>query len=228
MAGQILNSSGFDAGLQYLEPQPSRSADADKNTLDLRSPMCARREALSLLEKLNTDLLRQPSATLTLDRWCEAFGFPGPVRIVANVVRDVQKAPTAEQCRLLGASSRDICYRRVQLRCDSYILSEADNWYLPDRLTPKMNRELQETDIAFGRAVQEIRFQRRTLLSKFLWQLSTQRDSQGPAPASEILEIPRHVLEHQAILTLPDGTPFSLVMETYTGTLIAFASRRRP
>jgi hypothetical protein len=228
MAGQIFNSSGFGGRLQYYVPQPSSAADADKNKLDQRSPMCTRQEALSLLQKLNTDLLSQPSATLTLDRWCEAFGLPGPVRIAANVMREVQKAPTDAQCRLLGASARDICYRRVQLRCDSYILSEADNWYLPDRLTPKMNRELQETDIAFGRAVQEIRFQRRTLSSKFLWQLSTRRDSQGTAPPSETLEIPRHILEHQAILTLPDGTPFSLVMETYTGTLIALAFRKRP
>jgi chorismate-pyruvate lyase len=228
MAGQIVNSSGFESRLQYLEPQPSRAADADKNTLDRPSPMCARQEALSLLQKLNADLLSQPSATLTLDRWCEAFGFPGPVRIVANIMRDVQKAPTAEQRRLLGAGARDICYRRVQLRCDSYILSEADNWYLPERLTSKMNKELQETDIPFGRAVQALRFQRRTLSSEFLWQLSTQRDSQKTTPPSEILEIPRHVLEHQAILTLPDGTPFSLVVETYTGTMIAFAARGRP
>jgi hypothetical protein len=32
-----------------------------------------------------------------------------------------------------------------------------------------------------------------------------------------MLEIPDAVLEHRAVLTLPDGTPFSEVVETYTG-----------
>jgi hypothetical protein len=30
-------------------------------------------------------------------------------------------------------------------------------------------------------------------------------------------------LEHRAVLTLPDGTPFSEVVETYTDKVLAFA-----
>ena len=30
------------------------------------------------------------------------------------------------------------------------------------------------------------------------------------------------VLEHRAVLTLPDGTPFSQVVETYTSAVLAF------
>jgi hypothetical protein len=36
------------------------------------------------------------------------------------------------------------------------------------------------------------------------------------------------VLEHRAVLTLPDGTPFSGVVETYTGEVLAFPKRQRP
>jgi hypothetical protein len=36
------------------------------------------------------------------------------------------------------------------------------------------------------------------------------------------LQVPLEVLEHRAVLTLPDGTPFSLVVETYTGNVLAF------
>jgi hypothetical protein len=40
----------------------------------------------------------------------------------------------------------------------NYILSEADNWYVPSRLTPEMNQALETTKFAFGRAVQAQRF----------------------------------------------------------------------
>jgi hypothetical protein len=36
------------------------------------------------------------------------------------------------------------------------------------------------------------------------------------------LTSPHEVLEHRAVLTLPDGTPFSEVVETYTGEVLAF------
>src|ERR1700680_2940197 len=36
------------------------------------------------------------------------------------------------------------------------------------------------------------------------------------------LTIPHEVLEHRAVLTLPDGTPFSHVVETYTSEVFAF------
>ncbi len=40
------------------------------------------------------------------------------------------------------------------------MLSEADNWYVPVRLTPEMNQALDTSDIAFGRAVQALQFRR--------------------------------------------------------------------
>jgi len=36
--------------------------------------------------------------------------------------------------------------------------------------------------------------------------------------------VPATVLEHHAVLSLPDGTPFSLLVETYTGNVLAFAA----
>jgi hypothetical protein len=36
------------------------------------------------------------------------------------------------------------------------------------------------------------------------------------------------VLEHRAVLTLADGTPFSAVVETYTGEVLAFPQPRLP
>jgi hypothetical protein len=59
----------------------------------------------------------------------------------------------------------------VRLTCGDRVLSEADNWYVPARLTPEMNRVLDTTDTAFGRAVQPLNFRRRTLSAKLLWSL---------------------------------------------------------
>jgi hypothetical protein len=41
------------------------------------------------------------------------------------------------------------------------------------------------------------------------------------SPASE-LEVPAQVLQHRAVLSLPNGKPVSLVTETYSGHLLEF------
>jgi hypothetical protein len=96
---------------------------------------------------------------------------------------------------------------------------------VPSRLTAEMNQVLDTTDTAFGRAVQALHFQRRTLSAKLLWEPLPQgwemrvRTATGTA---SMLKVPDAVLEHRAILTLPDGTPFSEVVETYTADILAF------
>src|SRR5262249_38237697 len=103
----------------------------------------SRLAALALLQSLNADLLSHDSATLILDRWCAAHQLASPARIVAERVHDVDKAPTGEQRQLLRVSATEpIRYRRVKLTCGSHVLSEADNWYVPARLTPAMNQVL--------------------------------------------------------------------------------------
>ena len=115
----------------------------------------ARLGALALLQTLNAELLSHDSAALTLDRWCAAHRLASPAHIVAEQVDGAFQAPTDEQRQLLGVSATEpVRYRRVRLICGDHVLSEADNWYVPARLTPEMNRLLDTTDTAFGRAVQ--------------------------------------------------------------------------
>jgi hypothetical protein len=121
-------------------------------------------------------------------------------------------------------------YRRVRLRCGDHILSEADNWYVPSRLTADMNKILDTTDTAFGRAVQALQFRRRTLSAMLLWQPLPQGWETGAAlsdQGSPQLQIPEAVIEHRAVLILPDGIPFSEVIETYRGDVLAFAPPAR-
>ncbi|MDQ0473421.1 hypothetical protein [Labrys wisconsinensis] len=189
----------------------------------------ARLEALALLQTLNADLLSHDSATLTLDRWCAAHRLADPPRIVAERVKGADKPATDEQRRLLGVGPDEpVAYRRVRLACGGHVLSEADNWYVPARLTPDMNHTLQTSDTAFGRVVQPLRFQRRTLSADLLWSPLPQGWEMGaPPPAEPALAVPHAVLQHRAVLVLPDGTPFSTLVETYTGAVLDFPEPAR-
>jgi chorismate-pyruvate lyase len=208
--------------LGLMVAAPAYAADAPAWTDDFVS----RVEALALLQTLNADLLSHDSATLTLDRWCDKHRLAVPAHIVAELLHGADKAPTSEQRHALGVGETEaVMYRHVRLRCGSHILSEADNWYVPARLTPDMNHVLTTTDTAFGRAVQALHFQRHTLSAVLLWsplpdawEMSTAAKTKGSSP----LQIPPQVLQHRAVLVLPDGTPFSEVVETYTDQVLAF------
>ncbi len=191
----------------------------------------SRLAALAVLESLDADLLSHDSATLTLERWCDAHRLAAPpARIRAERVLGVDKPPGDEQRRLLEVGAAEpIRYRRVRLACGAHILSEADNWYVPARLTPEMNQVLDTSNVAFGRAVQALGFQRRTLSAELLWHpLPEGWEMAGslPPPGPAALAIPAEVLRHRAVLTLPDGTPFSEVIETYSGEVLAFPAPR--
>lgn len=213
---------------------PAHAApDADHDRPAWPNDFTARLEALALLQSLNAELLSHDSATLTLDRWCDAHHLASPAKVVAVRDRDASKPPSAELRKALGAGDAEpIRYRRVQLMCGRHVLSEADNWYVPARLTAEMNHQLDTSDVAFGRAVQALHFQRRTLSARLLW--SPLPDgwemTAGALPdaGARALAIPHAVLEHRAVLTRPDGTPFSEVVETYTEQVLAFPAPRPP
>lgn len=187
----------------------------------------ARLGALALIQTLNADLLSNPSATLTLDRWCAAHGLaPEGSKIVAERVTGADKPAGREVREALAIGPEEpVRYRRVRLRCGARVLSEADNWYLPGLLTPDMNRQLDTTDTSFGRVVQPLRFRRQTLSARLLWHPLPEGWEAGaasPASGRAPLAVPPFVLEHRAVLTLPDGRPFSALVETYTSGVLAF------
>lgn len=187
-----------------------------------------RLSALALLNGLNADLLSHDSATLTLDRWCSSHKLADPAKIVAEQVPGADKPAETEVRELLkvGDSER-INYRRVKLTCGSHVLSEADNWYVPARLTDEMNHVLETTNTAFGRAVQALQFQRHTVSAELLWQPLWNGWDVGvlmPSPPdwSVRRQPPDFLLQHKAYLTRADGTPFSVVVESYTRDVLAF------
>src|SRR6202041_1988462 len=207
------------------------------------SSFLGRVEAVAVLQTLNADLLSHDSATLTLERWCGDHQLASPPKIVASQVQGVDKPPTPEQSRELDVAPNDVVryrrgkrnlgaavafarppndvvrYRRVKLMCGALVLSEADNWYVPGRLTPEMNKLLDTTNTPFGVVVRALHFQRHTLSSTLLWlplPAGWETSAAGARGAVADQPMPSKLLEHRAVLTLPDGTPFSEVVETYT------------
>ena len=164
------------------------------------------------LAALNAELLRHHSATAALERWCRAHGASSAAGaragVVAFLVCRADGAPADRRLRLGVGRAVPVRHRRVRLRCGGRVLSEAENWYVPGRLTPAMNRLLEETDTPFGRAVRDLRFRRRLLAAELLW--SPAADGQGAHHP------PPYVLRHHAVLLGPDGRPISEVVETYT------------
>lgn len=214
------------AGLGVMATAGIARSDSAAQAPDWPDTPATRLQALALLQSLNADLLSHDSATLTLDRWCETHHLQSPAKIVAERDRNTNKPATDEQRKILQVSaSEPINYRRVKLACGTHVLSEADNWYVPSRLTPAMNKQLDTSDVAFGRAVQALHFQRHTLSADLLWSPLPQGWEMGaPVPVANgaALQIPHSVLRHRAFLTLPNGTPFSEVVETYTSEVFAF------
>jgi len=184
-----------------------------------------RLEALALLETLNADLLSHDSATKTLEHWCAAHHLASPATVVAERVAGAVKSLTPAERELLQLSPADaVRYRRVRLHCGALVLSQADNWYVPDRLTPDMNHELETTDRAFGKVIAALHFRRETLASVMLWRPLPEDWEIGARPPAygDRLPFPQDVLQHRALLRTPDGKPLSLVVETYTSQNFAF------
>ncbi|UTH75897.1 hypothetical protein [Chromobacterium sp. IIBBL 290-4] len=183
-------------------------------------------QAQALLQSLNAELLSKPSATRTLQQWCEAHKLAAEPRIRA--LRDASALKPADadiRAQLQVGADEKIGYRRVQLACGAHVLSEADNWYVPSRLTPEMNHLLDTTDTPFGTAVRAFNFTRRTEQVKLLWSPLPQGWELQPLPAggAKALDIPEQVLQHRAVLYKNGSQPFSLVVETYRRDLFAFS-----
>ncbi len=182
----------------------------------------------ALIEELNGALLANRSATATLENWCGTHHMADPARIVAIADRRAQKPLSSLDRAVLAVDPNEsVIYRRVALACGSHILSRAENWYVPSRLTSRMNMLLITTDTPFGRAVIDLHAMRQTLSVERLW---------SPLPAgwenepltneqrvARTLTIPPQLFRHRAVLYDSQRRPIALVVETYTGEILNFA-----
>jgi len=190
----------------------------------------SRIEALAIMQTLNAEILASRSATFTLEKWCgdHRLSGAGEPKIVARLIREVDKPATPEQRqRLEAAPGEEIKFRHVELLCGERVFSEADNWYVPARLTAEMNRLLETTTSPFGKAVQDLEPYRRTFAATVLWHplpegWETRPLATEPQDATKTLAFPDALFEHRAVLYTKDGKPFSEVDEVYRRALLDF------
>jgi chorismate-pyruvate lyase len=191
--------------------------------------LLTRTQALALVQGLNAEILASRSATATLEKWCRDHEMAPEPRVIAEVLAGEPRAVDAEQRQRLRADSSEVVrYRRVRLRCGEHVLSEAENWYLPGRLTPEMNHALDSSDTPFGRVVAPLEPFRRTFAARLLWSPlpeGWERSAQAVPPcfSSGPLPIPGALFEHRALVLDRDNRPIAEVREVYRGGLLAFS-----
>ncbi|WP_157961426.1 hypothetical protein [Microvirga flavescens] len=164
-------------------------------------------QAHRLAEKLDARLLAAASATAVLQAWCEEFGI-GEGAVIARCSSRIPSADDemfADEWLGVGAEPRS--YRKVRLMRGGVVLSDAENWFLPQRLTADMRAALAETETPFGTVVKALKPTRETILSRICF-----------SPDEKAL--PDVILEHRALLRDGAGAPLAVVREHYRATLL--------
>lgn len=151
---------------------------------------------------LSAEILRGPTATAGLTRWCAARGLgEGPVRVDPLPDPAPGEIPAADAAALEAALAlgpgETLLRRRVRLRRGAVAISTADNWFAPDRLPAPIRAALETTDTPFGALVAPLSPWRKTLDRRF------PTDPTGP------------VLEHLAVVLDSAGRPLCAVLERY-------------
>ena len=61
-------------------------------------------------------------------------------------VLDAEESPTEAQRKMLATSAKEpVRHRKVRVLCGSTVLLEADDWYLPSRVSPKVSALIEGT-----------------------------------------------------------------------------------
>lgn len=117
------------------------------------------------------------------------------------------------------------------MQCGVHVLSEADNWYVPARLTDEMNRLLAETRTPFGRVVEPLEPYRRTVSADMLWTPLPRGWERGNRPRDRrwrraLVKVPGELFVHRAVLYTKDHVLIAEVVETYQDDVLAFEPPR--
>lgn len=181
----------------------------------------ARARAEAQLTQIDSAIRSADSATLTLEKWCAANHMADPPRVIVRKGRGSAMAANATERQQLRVSATEpLVYRRVLLMCGDHILSEAENWYVPSRLTPEMNEALKGSE-PFGKVVQPLMPTRQALGSERLW---------APLKANDwtLARCSQPAFSHRALVLDGKGQPLALVTESYRVELLCGAEKTGP
>ena len=152
------------------------------------------------LAAFEADLLGGGIVTRVLEVWSGG-------RVHAEVAADVADASPETRERLGVEADTPLGFRRVQLMRGDVVLSRADNWFVPERLTVEMREALTDSDTPFGVVIARLEPTRETL--------SCERLAGDP------------MVRVQALVRAGDGTPVAEVMETYARAVLNWRAPAR-
>lgn len=158
------------------------------------------------VDGLERMLASHHSATAALEQWCRQQGMADPAQVTAELAAGELVARPDDLPALLGLRGDEpLASRHVRLTCGNRLLSQAQNWYVPERLTAEMNAALASTATPFGKIAAPLGFRRELLESR--------RGGGADCPAGT-------VLFQRALLRLPDGRPLAHVVECYAASVL--------
>jgi Domain of unknown function (DUF1127) len=177
-------------------------------------------KAAALVRELSDHLLHASTATAALHAWCAAHGLSaGPITAVKQDPDRHRYADDDVLDELRPARHERIAYRCVRLVRGLVVLSEADNWFIPERLPPEVRSALEATDMPFGAAIARLRPSRRTYFVRFP-ELNTASEA-GTVGSPAGLSPSTPILEHKAVVLDQNRQPLSVVSERYCAALLS-------
>ncbi len=166
-------------------------------------------ESWARYEALVAALLETSSATATLAAWSRQRGWDD--RIVAHKLEaDMRPAPGGIAALLDIPEGEIVGYRKVALASGDRVLSRADNWFTPGRLSSGVNAGLDASQTPFGRLVSRMSPTRRVISADRLW--ATPHEA---APA-EVFRLSAVV----SGVTDAGLKPLAVVNETYQAVMV--------
>jgi uncharacterized protein YjiS (DUF1127 family) len=163
-----LTRSEIHAAAYGLLSDGRASGSASPVTLADQPLPINRAKAAALVRELSDHLLHASTATEALHAWCAARGLSaGPITAAKQVPDRRRHADDDVLDELRPERHERIAYRCVRLVRGRVVLSEADNWFIPERLAPDVRSALAATGMPFGAALARLRPSRRTYFVRF-------------------------------------------------------------
>src|SRR3954454_16760085 len=99
------------------------------------------------VESLARHITSHSTATAALNSWCAKRMARQHDSIVARVLADEDADPTSYKGSLTIEDGEQVRYRKVALVWGDSTVSEAENWYFPNRLPPGMRTRLLSSNL---------------------------------------------------------------------------------
>jgi hypothetical protein len=112
------------------------------------------------IDALARHITSHSTATAALNAWCARRMARQHGSIVARVLADEDADPASYKGSLTIENGEQLRYRKVALVWGDATVSEAENWYFPNRLPPAMRTQLLSTNLPFGQVVRDLQPQR--------------------------------------------------------------------